>query len=433
MVSSFFTVGFGLTALATASSLPPSHTNTQVGAPLRSSVTAHRRVSGSEAELRKQQQGRDYTVDIEIGTPPQNITVLLDTGSPNLWVNPTCETAATPEICESYPQYNVTDSSTSEFKGTFGFLHYGIGNATIDWFADTVRIGGLNISNQSFGLAFETYDINNGILGLSPNTNPNSSHYPFVLDSLVEQGLIDSRAFSLDLRDIDSPDGSIIFGGIDTGKYVGSLEKVPILDIADAPEQADRYWINLTAVGITLPSGESGLVANTEVPVFVDSGTSYTELPTNIFESISAAFPGAVYLDDSDMYWANCSEDDWSGSVDFVFNNKVISVPYDDFLYRPGEHSGLCPLGVQDSGYDGGVLGDTFLRAAYVVFDQDNRNIHLAQAGNCGSNVAAISSGADAVPSVTGDCTATVSTPVLTSTLTATQAPPTITVPAADD
>lgn len=167
---------------------------------------------------------------------------------------------------------------------------------------------------------------------------------------MVEQGLIDSRAFSLDLRDIDSPDGSIIFGGLDTGKYVGSLEKVPILDIADTPDKADRYWINLTAVGLTLPSGESGLVAAAEVPVYVDSGTSLTELPTNVFESIGAAFPGAVYIPGTGFYWVKCTV---GGSVDFVFDNKVISVSYDDFIYWPSKVFGLCPLGVVDSGYGG--------------------------------------------------------------------------------
>lgn len=73
------------------------------------------------------------------------------------------------------------------------------------------------------------------------------------------------------------------------------------------------------------------------------------------------------------------------------------------------------------------VLGDTFLRAAYVVYDQDNRNLHLAQAANCGTSLVAISTGADAVPSVTGDCTATASAAVLTGSLTATGALSTIT------
>lgn len=62
------------------------------------------------------------------------------------------------------------------------------------------------------------------------------------------------------------------------------------------------------------------------------------------------------------------------------------------------------------------VLGDSFLRAAYVVYDQDNSNIHLAQAAECGSNLVAISSGEDAVPSSSGDCTGATAT-AATSTL----------------
>lgn len=64
---------------------------------------------------------------------------------------------------------------------------------------------------------------------------------------------------------------------------------------------------------------------------------------------------------------------------------------------------------------------DTFLRAAYgelrdpavksllligisVVFDQENKNLHVANAANCGTNLIAIGNGPDAVPSVTGEC-----------------------------
>lgn len=59
---------------------------------------------------------------------------------------------------------------------------------------------------------------------------------------MVSQGLIASRAFSLDLRSVDSPNGSLIFGGIDAGKYTGSLAKLPIVDPADLPSGATRYW-----------------------------------------------------------------------------------------------------------------------------------------------------------------------------------------------
>lgn len=261
---------------------------------------------------------------------------------------------------------------------------------------------------------------------------------------MVLQGLIDSRAFSLDLRDIDSPDGSIIFGGLDTGKYVGSLEKCPMLDPEESPTGSNRYWIYLNAVGMTLPSGESGLIADGELPVFLDSGGTLSRLPTSLFESIGAAFPGAEYYSEEGAFVVDCSVGDEAGSVDFVFGDKVISVAFKDFIWQPETDEDICMLGIlPDDGKpltslphfttkpltnraEEPVLGDSFLRAAYVVYDQDNRNLHLAQAANCGSNLVAISLGEDAVPSVTGDCTAAASADV-TGTLTATQAPSTIT------
>ena len=41
---------------------------------------------------------------------------------------------------------------------------------------------------------------------------------------------------------------------------------------------------------------------------------------------------------------------------------------------------------------------------ASVVFDQDNFNVLIAQAANCGTNVVPIGSGPDAVPSIVGAC-----------------------------
>ena len=46
-----------------------------------------------------------------------------------------------------------------------------------------------------------------GIMGVGPFVN-GVVRYPLVLDSLATQGVINSRAFSLDLRGVDSPDGT---------------------------------------------------------------------------------------------------------------------------------------------------------------------------------------------------------------------------------
>ena len=64
------------------------------------------------------------------------------------------------------------------------------------------------IEDQIFGINTASKDIPLGILGLAPWLGGRSPKYPFVLDTMAAQGEINSRAFSLDLRSIDSPDGA---------------------------------------------------------------------------------------------------------------------------------------------------------------------------------------------------------------------------------
>jgi hypothetical protein len=122
-------------------------------------------------------------------------------------------------------------------------------------------------------------------------------------------------------------------------------------------------------------------------------------LPGAIFNKIVAAFPTAkkgpgAYVD------VDCSVADLKGSIDFKFGNTVIKVPYADFIWHNDDR---CVLGVfQDDEFP--VLGDTFLRAAYVVYDWDNRNVWLANNEDCGTNLVTIGSGPNAVPDLVGEC-----------------------------
>ncbi|KAJ4390874.1 hypothetical protein N0V93_004473 [Gnomoniopsis smithogilvyi] len=379
----------------------------------------------SEVDITNQQTGTAYTIDIGLGTPSQQITVLVDTGSVNLWVNPECDTSGQQEWCEGFSQFDYTSTSTIQDTGLQEELSYGKGDVVVEYVTDTVTIGSTSIEAQQFGIGIESTDIAVGILGLSPPID-GYPEYDYVLDSMVIQSLIASRAFSLDLRDVDSPDGALILGGVDTGKYIGSLEKCPILDGSQTTSGADRYWITLTSIGMTAPNGNSGLLASGALAVFLDSGGTLTRLPTSVFEDIGDAFAGfgAQYDESSGFYIIDCDTMNQSGSVDFGFNDKVISITFENFIWHSPD-SETCFLGVLADD-DEPVLGDSFLRAAYVVYDQDNANLHLAQAANCGTNLVAISSGTDAVPSVTGDCTGSSAT-VATAAFSYVSTAPTVT------
>jgi len=59
------------------------------------------------------------------------------------------------------------------------------------------------------------------------NDGPNGV-YPSIMDNLVADGVINRKAYSLYLNDLQANKGSIIFGGIDTTKYTGDLVALPL-------------------------------------------------------------------------------------------------------------------------------------------------------------------------------------------------------------
>ncbi|ELQ43788.1 candidapepsin precursor [Pyricularia oryzae Y34] len=363
------------------------------------------------------EDGLIYSVDIGVGTPKQEIEVVIDTGSSELWVNPDCnniENRLSKSMCRAVVHYEPSQSSTAVNLRRNGTITYGSGDVKFNYVADTVTVGSNTaIRNQTFGVATQSTDIFMGIMGLGPRLGrPRESNYSLLLESLVEQKHIRSRAFSLDLRSVNSRTGAVIFGGIDTTKFIGDLSKTPMLSPQETPQGADRYYVHMTSISLSSSGSDSRKVfdkgSTNGVAVFLDSGGTVCQLPQAIFQRIGEAFPGATLDSRSGFYQVDCKDaTSANGTIDFGFGDKVIRVGYADFIWRPA--SNVCVLGVRALASQRGepILGASFLRAAYVVYDQDNRNLHLAQAANCGDgDIVSIGQGSDAVPSsAKGKCT----------------------------
>ncbi|KAM0429970.1 hypothetical protein ACHAPT_005975 [Fusarium lateritium] len=366
------------------------------GAPVVKGVTKRQ----EEVALQSQLNGNFYSIDLTIGTPGQTVTVNFDTGSPELWVNPDCSQADNPEFCESFGHFN--ESSTFADLGTQGTIIYGTGMVRFNRSTDYLSVGAARITQQIFGVADSSFVTNVGVMGASPWLSGWEGDYPLVLDNLATQGFINSRAFSLDIRSIGSDRGSVIFGGIDTRKFSGRLEKRPIIPGDDSPDGYTRYWVYLDGLTLVQNGKKIPIFSKpTRQAVMLDSGYTLSTLPGPIVQAIVDSFPTAKSIPESPLYSVDCSVMNLPGTVDFLFGETVIKVPYTDFIWKRPD--GACRLGVfQDDNFP--VLGDTFLRAAYVVYDWDNRNIWLANNEDCGSKLVAIRKGPNAVPDLTGEC-----------------------------
>ncbi|OAQ85755.1 peptidase A1 [Purpureocillium lilacinum] len=375
----------------------------------------------NDVGLKAQKTGFFYTIEIQIGTPPQPVSVNFDTGSSELWVNPVCSKSTDPKFCESFGRFNGSQTYTDLHRN--GSIRYGTGRADLEYGYDYIQIGSAKISQQMFGVAYDSDFAVTGILGAGPSLNGWDSAYPYVIDNLATQGFTNSRAFSLDIRSIESNRGSVVFGGIDTKKFSGHLEKRPIIPAAQSPDGQTRYWVYLDGITVSKPDGTNVTVFDkpNSQPVLLDSGYTVSALPKEIFNEILKAFPEATPPQSgSDLYQVPCDIGKSKGHVNFKFGETLINVPYNDFIWQQPQNN-LCVLGVTtDGGFP--VLGDTFLRAAYVVYDWDNRNIHLANNEDCGSKLVAIGKGPNAVPSLEGECGKPVTT---TTTASSSTVPPT--------
>jgi hypothetical protein len=385
-----------------------------VGTTERSKNKQHDKRQDSSESIAVRLENKDffYTTDVEIGTPPQKVTVLLDTGSNELWVNPDCEEAQSAlqyNQCLDFGQYSPDKSDTPPI-GPFGSetLNYGDASdssthtsATIRYYTDIFTFGDEELNNQTFGVLVESEGISQGILGLAPDLRggfDSNEPYSLFLTSMADQGLINSRVFALDLRHSDDTEGALIYGGIDRSKYIGELETVDIIR-GDGGEY--RLATRLNSLGVTIDGRTSNIrVPRSDSNVMLDSGTTLSRMHMSVAQPILEEL--GAQNDGEGFYMTDCQNRDLDATVDFGFGNKVIKVALSDFILELGP--GSCYIGLVPT-TDQQILGDSVLRAGYFVFDWDNEKIHIAQAADCGDeDIVAVGSGSDAVPSETGKC-----------------------------
>ncbi|KAJ6444054.1 secreted aspartic proteinase [Purpureocillium lavendulum] len=339
--------------------------------------------------------------------------VLVDTGSSELWVNPDCSTAPSQQQyrqCLTFGKYDPRKSKTPPV-GPFGSEEINYGDPTdqstqtsvkIRYYADTVALGEAKIKNQTFGVVSESEGQSQGIMGLAPDLRAgfdNEGPYSLLLNTMAKQGVIASRVFAMDLRHSDSEYGAIIYGGLDKSKFIGTLEKRPIVR---GLKNEYRLAVELSTIGVTLKSSRNFKVAGKDANVMLDSGTTLSRMHSAvalpILQALNAQDDGEGY------YQVPCSMRSNGGSVDFGFGGKTVRVPLKDFIMDLAGSTRVCYVGMVLTS-DQQILGDSVLRAGYFVFDWDNEAVHIAQAANCGKNdIVAVSSGTSAVPSVTGNC-----------------------------
>lgn len=354
-----------------------------------------------------------YFVNATLGTPAQSLRLHLDTGSSDLWVNTNasslCMSKTNP--CAYAGTYSANSSSTYSYIGSWFNISYVDGSgASGDYVSDTLTIGGTTVDSLQFGVGYKSTS-SQGILGVGYPVNEvqvgraGKKAYDNLPAKLVTDGVIKSNAYSLWLNDLDASTGNVLFGGVDTDKFTGSLSTLPI---QASGKTYSEFMITLTKVVLD----NTTIAESQALAVLLDSGSSLTYLPDSWVETIYT-LTGAQYDSNEGAAYVPCSLASDTRELVFTFSTPSIAVPMNELVLdlittsgkRPTFTNGVtaCLFGIAPAGSSTNVLGDTFLRSAYVVYDIANNEISLAQTNfnSTSSNVQEITTGSSSVPGAT--------------------------------
>ncbi|KAL8945186.1 MAG: hypothetical protein Q9211_000267 [Gyalolechia sp. 1 TL-2023] len=311
-----------------------------------------------------------YFSEISIGTPPQTFKVVLDTGSSNLWVpSQDCGSIA----CYLHTKYDSSSSSTYKKNGSEFEIRYGSGSLSGFVSRDTMRIGDLTIKDQDFaeataepGLAF-AFGRFDGILGLGYDTiSVNKIVPPFY--NMIDQDLLDAPVFAFYLGDTnkDGDESEATFGGIDTDRFTGKLTKIPL--------RRKAYW-EVDLDSITYGSDTAEL---DDTGVILDTGTSLIALPSTLAEILNKAIGAKKGY--NGQYSIDCSKRDELKDVSFTLTGHNFTItPYDYILEVQGSCiSSFFGMDIPAPAGPLAILGDSFLRKWYSVYDLGTNSVGLA-------------------------------------------------------
>jgi hypothetical protein len=231
----------------------------------------------------------------------------------------------------------------------------------------------------------------------------------------VAAKIIPTQAYSLWLDDLNSSSGSILFGGIDTKKYVGDLTNIQVYP-SSRRQNVTSFTVAFTSLSATSSSGTDTLTPSSyAVAAILDSGTTLTLLPDDIAALVFTEL-GAQVDTQLGATVVPCTLAKNTGTLNYGFGGPggpVIKVPVRELVLPLTLTSGrtptypdgteACQLGIEAAGDLPILFGDTFLRSAYVVYDLINNRVGIAQTDFTAtdSNIVEFASQGAQIPSAT--------------------------------
>lgn len=297
-----------------------------------------------------------YYMVVKGGLQKLLFKALIDTGSSDMWVK-----QAVFDPAQSLSGRVTSTPYGVQYQGT-------LGSSLGVWAYDDFSIGNVDLTNFQFALIKELNHYDDALIGVGKkDLEQTQNKYDNLPWALKAQNKISKAAYSLYLNTAKAATGSILFGGVDHAKYQG--------DLVTLKSEGARLWGQLDSV----------LIAGQEMPlnqqVAWDCGFTLTVLPENFVKTMLAHYTGVQRSGTN--YIVDCNQDT-SKKIAFKFGQgtaKQTTVEFglDRFMWL---YNDLCVFGakVQNAlaNFPDMVLGASFLRNAYTVFDLEDNTIQVA-------------------------------------------------------
>lgn len=306
-----------------------------------------------------------YVGDVQIGTsdPPQNLGLIFDTGSANMWVyGSNCSSS----VCQMHNTYNHERSSSFRANGTSMYIKYGSGSILGTLSVDSLSFGNIAIPDQKFGEVHKTkgdafmwgkYD---GIIGLAFPALAIDGCTP-VFDNLMQKQLINAHYFSFYFsKEAGGPGAVFMLGGADA-----SYQASPFIfhDVVTS-----SYW-EISMQDIMINGQPQGFCRDQLCKVAIDTGTSLITGPSDAIDVMASLIQVDPDCDNPGL-----------PSIDFVMSGTCYPMISEDYIlkFQSGEQTkcmaGFRPLNIPPPRGPIWIMGDVFLRVYYTVFDRSGPN-----------------------------------------------------------
>ncbi|KAK0193667.1 acid protease [Armillaria mellea] len=320
-----------------------------------------------------------YLATIQMGTPPQDFLLLMDSGSADTWVGGENCQSENGGGCGNHNFLGSTSSSSFKDQNTQFQVTYGTGAVQGDIVQDNVVVAGLSLDAHTFGVATaETVDFSSdstpfdGLMGLAQSTLSNQGVLTPV-ESLAKAGLISAAITSFKIPRLadNLNDGEVTFGALDTSKFDSST-----LVTVDNQSQ-DGFWEGAMD-SITVDGTDTGLSGRLAI---LDTGTTLIIAPQSDATAVHQLISGAQ-SDGQGSFTIPCTS---NASVALTFGGQEFTIDTRDLAFTPvdaNDPTGDCVSGISSGNVGANnewLVGDVFLKNAYFSVDVNTNSVSLAK------------------------------------------------------